>query len=97
MEIYENLSLIDLNGEIWKTIKNFPDYQISSYGRIKSFKKWRGTDVRILKQREDKDEYLFVKLDKINKYIHILLYETFNNYKLKNNECIHHKDENKKK
>lgn len=34
IEIYKNLDREDLNGEIWKTIKSFPDYQISNLGRV---------------------------------------------------------------
>jgi len=97
MEIYENLDLNDLDEEIWKQICGFDgDYYISNLGRIKSFKRYGGTDVRILEQIENKDRYLFVNLYKNGKtklkYIHILLHSTFNNYKLKKNECIHHID-----
>ncbi len=36
--------------EEWKIIKDFPDYQVSNLGRIKSFKKWNdGLKERILK------------------------------------------------
>jgi len=34
MEIYENLDLNDLNGEEWKYIEEFEDYQISKFGRV---------------------------------------------------------------
>jgi len=99
MKIYEDLSLKNIEGEIWKDIKGYSgDYQISNYGRVKSFKKWHGTDVRILKQIEDKDGYFYVRLfnNKYkNKYIHHLVYKTF--YKKANkNEIIHHIDENPK-
>lgn len=38
------LSIEDLDGEIWKTIKEFPYYQVSNLGRIKMLekKKWGG-------------------------------------------------------
>lgn len=29
----------DLEGELWADIEGFPSYQISNYGRVKSFKK----------------------------------------------------------
>ncbi len=100
MKVYENLDINDLDGETWKIIKDFPDYQISNLCRIKSFKKHNGIDKRILKQYKDRKEYFYIVLYKNkkskHKLVHILLYETFNDYKLKDDECIHHKDENRK-
>ncbi|MFH1482480.1 MAG: NUMOD4 domain-containing protein [Patescibacteria group bacterium] len=99
IEIWENLDLQDLDGEIWKVIEDFPDYMISNLGRVKSFKKWCGINKRILKLRKNDNLYFIVGLS-INKKsntkkVHILVYETFYNDKLKLNECVHHKDENK--
>jgi len=91
MKIFENLE-----NELWKVIIEFPDYSVSNIGRIKSLKFGKE---KILKQCKDGKGYFCINLYKNGKCklrkIHILLYETFNNYKLKNNECIHHKDENK--
>lgn len=53
--------------EIWKTIKDYPDYQISNFGRVKSFKKCRGSNERILKPRKGKYGYLNISLRKNNK------------------------------
>lgn len=78
----------------------FPDYQISSYGKIKRVipDKWNHK-LKMLKQRKNKNGYFYINLCKnkkqFTKYTHILLFETFNDYKLKKDECIHHKDENK--
>ena len=48
--------LEDLDGEIWRDIKGFEGhYQISNYGRVKSFKTG---EVKILKPHVDKDGYL---------------------------------------
>lgn len=55
MEHYQNLSLTDIEGEVWKEIKRFPKYYISNFGRVKSFFK----GVRIMKQ-QDHDGYLTV-------------------------------------
>jgi len=82
-KIYKNLSLDlnDLDVEIWKFIKNFECYQISNYGRIKSFKRYGGTDVRILEQSKDNDGYFIVGLHKNgkrqNKKVHKLMYTHF--------------------
>jgi hypothetical protein len=84
--------------EIWKTIIEHPDYQVSSFGRVKSFKQDK-INGKILKECEDSRNYFIVSLctnnRKTTKLIHILEYETFNGYKLKSDECVHHKDENK--
>ncbi len=40
MEIYENLSLEDMEGEVWKDIEGFEGvYQISNMGRVKSLER----------------------------------------------------------
>jgi len=83
--------------EIWKKIKDFLDYEVSNFGRVKSLKYGKE---RVLKFKERHTGHLLVNLYKNGKFktkrIHILVYETFNNYKLKNDDNIHHKDENPK-
>ena len=80
--------------EKWKSIVDFPNYWISNYGKIISFK--RNKNGTILKNKKYKKHY-YVRLYKNNKsfkkYIHILVYENFHDYKLKKNECIHHVDQ----
>ncbi len=94
MNVYENLDLKNLSGEIWKPIREYPDYQISNFGRVKSFKRYHGTNERILKQIKTKKGYLRVDLSyNKSKKVHVLVFETFNNYKLKDDECVHHDDE----
>lgn len=84
--------------EVWKVIDDFPDYQISNLGKVKRVipDRWNHK-LKILNQSKNKNHY-FINLwkngKKKQKQIHILVYETFNNYKLKNNECVHHIDEN---
>jgi len=99
MKTYENLDISDLEGEVWKVIEDFPDYFVSNLCRIKSFIKWHGINCRILKQIKNSHDYLCVHLSKSKKSytkdIHVLIFETFNNCKLKDNECIHHINENK--
>jgi len=93
-EICENLK--DLDGELWKEIEGYNgDYQVSNLGRVKSFKKCRGIDVRILIQNKDKDGYLFVGLYKNGKpktkLIHILMYESFIE-EIPEKYIVHHTD-----
>lgn len=88
-----------MENEIWKNIEDYLYYQISNFGVIKSFKQDK-INGKILKLKEDKRGYFYVCLSKSgkikNKYIHILVYETFHNDKLKSGECIHHKNEKPK-
>ena len=81
--------------EIWKMIDGYEDYMISNLGRVKSLKFGKERILKIYRM----NKYLKVGLCKFGirkfKKIHIVLYETFNNYKLKDNECIHHEDKNK--
>lgn len=49
--------------EIWRSIENYEDYQVSNFGRIKSLK---GKNERILKQNFNSYGYLQVTLSKNN-------------------------------
>jgi hypothetical protein len=71
-----------INQEIWKPITNYEGlYEISNYGRIKSFLFWHGTNKRILNPWKDKNGYLCITLSKDGihqKYkIHRLVLEIF--------------------
>lgn len=54
----------DLDGEEWRPIEGYDDYQISSFGRVKSLKKCRGCAVRILRPAISRTNYLIVQLVK---------------------------------
>lgn len=81
--------------EKWKKIKNYEDYEISSYGNVKSLKK---ESKKLLKPSKSSSGYLQIILCKNGKtksyFIHKLVANTFikneNNYKE-----INHIDENK--
>ena len=67
-----------MDTEIWKVIKNFPDYMVSSHGRVQSFKR---KNPIILKESTDQCGYKHVRLTNdlgcYIKTIHRLVCETF--------------------
>lgn len=71
----------NLPNEVWKPIDDFPNYQVSDYGRVKSNIPHNGTNERILKPQLRKDGYLQIQLHKdgvIKNYlVHRLVAETF--------------------
>lgn len=81
--------------EEWKTIKDYPDYEVSNMGRVKShkFKK-----ERILKQTRNSAGYYHVCLygDHKSRYInvHVLVVDTFIRPR-KDGEVVMHRDHNK--
>lgn len=87
--------------EEWKIIKGFEDYQISNFGRVKSFKKYHYTNERILKPSRDKsgNGYLFVNLCKNGKRkIYCVHRLVLCNFKLMDNHLdfeVNHIDGNK--
>jgi hypothetical protein len=90
----------NLENEIWKDIENYEClYQVSNFGRIKSFIKHNGTNIRILKLHKDKDDYfnicLYKNKNKKIKRINILVFEAFRK-KLEDGYDIHHIDEDRK-
>jgi len=82
--------------EVWKTISVFTDYMISNLGKVKSLK---FNKEKILKQIKNSSGYFYITLcqnkERSRRQIHVLLFETFNDYKLKDCECVHHDDKHK--
>ncbi len=53
--------------EIWKDIKGFKNYEISSYGRVRNFNRYKDINYKrrkILKLKADQEGYFFVNLHK---------------------------------
>jgi hypothetical protein len=84
--------------EIWKTISDYPNYMVSSLGRVKSLNYKRTGKEEILKPCVDSIGYCNVGLCKDNKqkkiYIHRLVAQAFIPNP-DNLSQVNHKDENK--
>jgi len=81
MKYYEDVKDLFLDGEIFKNIEEYDgDYQVSNFGRIKSFK-YDKINGKILKQNKNNSGYLYVKLSKNGKSktkrIHFLMFKSF--------------------
>lgn len=65
--------------EEWKQIKDYPDYEISNQGNVRSNKMWRGKGVIILKPktRGELKNYLCVRLDNKLISVHRLVAKAF--------------------
>ena len=90
---YEN-NLIKLNVEVWRSIENYENYVVSSFGKIKNTK-----TARILKAGLSSHGYLTVALyedvfAKKSYNIHRLVCRTFINNP-DNKECVDHKNNDK--
>lgn len=70
LELSNKICIFDKNRidmeEIWKTIEDYPNYMISSMGRVKSL--WFGKE-KILKIRNDSDGYVLINFHKNKKQI----------------------------
>jgi hypothetical protein len=53
--------------EEWRPVKDFPDYEVSNLGRVKSLKKYHGTEERFLAHKSHRGGYDIVCLSKDKK------------------------------
>lgn len=108
MEHYKNLSLENIEGEIWKDIPEYEGfYQASNFGRIKSLARMVTCKGNTMKQNRDKILSLFItkvgyvrcslgKLGKEKKHFaHRLICSAFYN-KENDTLIVNHKNGNKK-
>lgn len=64
--------------EEWRAIAGCPNYQVSSLGRVRSWRTHRGVaGPRILKQGAGSKGYLTVRLDGLTRKVHRLVAEAF--------------------
>lgn len=93
-EIYKNLSLENLENEIWRDIQDYDGkYQVSSLGRVKSLKFGKE---KILRQAKMKNGYLYVNLCKEGKIKTCRVNRLVGNAFLDNPNnlpCFNHKNE----
>ena len=73
MEIWQNQQIEDLEGELWKPIKNYEClYEISNMGRVKSLVRRTKTKIikedKILKLKQSDGKYIQVKLNRNSKF-----------------------------
>jgi len=90
--------LVSFEGEEWKTVENYPDYMISNFGRVYSYRKSRGYNGKFLKQNNC-GGYLNVGLygdnNKMNTVlVHLLVANSFVP-KIEGKELVNHIDGDK--
>ena len=99
-EIYKNLNLENLEGEIWLPIEGYEGlYEVSNMGRVKSLGNDKLRKEKILRQaKNDKNGYLQVNLCKDGKMKTCTVHRLVGNAFIDNPNnlpCFNHKDEDK--
>jgi hypothetical protein len=94
--------------EVWKPIKDFPNYEISNFGNVKSKERTTNVGIKnqttrlrkefVLKPQKTKKGYLQVILYNFNGYKHFRIHQLVANYFVENKDnkpCVNHIDGNK--
>jgi hypothetical protein len=83
--------------ELWKPIDEYPEYEVSSFGRVKRF--YKNGNNKILKPGTNENGYYYVNLYKSGKPKNIKIHRLVANAFIKNpsnKRCVDHIDNNKK-
>lgn len=73
----------DENAEIWKTIEEFPEYEVSSFGNVRGPPRLRGSQSRVLMKQKTRFGYKLVGLwdreayKQFNRFVHVLVAKAF--------------------
>jgi len=77
----------------WRTVPNFPEYEVSNHGDVRSFKNGKKTTLKGSKRKFN--EYTFVKLRNASGSktfgVHQLVSIAFLEHQLNNGTTVHHK------
>lgn len=68
----------DLKNEIWKPLKDFEEYEISNYGRIKHYNKFgrKNEKIKIIGSKKT-NNYCYARIEGKSRLIHRLVAQTF--------------------
>lgn len=92
-KFYELIVIMNRNTEIWRKVKDYDNYSVSTFGRVRN-----DNTNRMLRQRLDTDGYCLVNLYIVGKpktfRVHRLVLIAFRTNP-KNKDCVDHKDHNK--
>ena len=96
IEVYQNLDINDMQGELWKTIDEHSLFSISNMGRIKYYRDFNGC--YIIKQ-EIRNNYMYIRISnkkitnnyRVHRLVAIAFIKNPNNFL-----CVNHIDGNKK-
>lgn len=84
--------------EIWVSIKNNPNYQISNLGNVKSLNNYKRKDNKILSPSLSKSGYYHIGIKKDKKRIYYTIHRLIAIHFIENKEnykCVNHIDGNK--
>jgi hypothetical protein len=89
-KLYQLFSIYSYKDEKWVNIKDYPKYQISDYGRVKSFN-YANTNIPIIRKLSKIAEYLHIQLEKKKSFsIHKLVAVNFEIANPENKNTLDH-------
>ena len=92
--LYQIFSIYSYKDEIWKHIPDYPNYNISNYGRVKNLNYCKSNKEKIMKPFINSNTYLRIGLScnskRKNFLIHLLVLKSFNVVKNNNDDTVDH-------